>query len=174
MIGAQAQIGFGGGCHWCTEAVFQSLRGVASVAQGFISSTPPNDSFSEAVVVRYDTNAIDLKVLVNIHIHTHSSTSNHRLRYKYRSAIYCFSDCQSQAATGVLDALQAGKNEKIVTEVLPFIAFKESSKQFTNYYRKDPERPFCQRYIEPKIELLRNQYAEFQSSTSFFVASNDQ
>lgn len=48
------EIGFGGGCHWCIEAVFQSLTGVSKVTQGFIASNPPNEAYSEAVIIEYD------------------------------------------------------------------------------------------------------------------------
>jgi peptide-methionine (S)-S-oxide reductase len=58
------KIGFGGGCHWCTESVFQSLKGVQKVEQGWIASTNENDSFSEAVLVYFDETTIDIKVLL--------------------------------------------------------------------------------------------------------------
>jgi len=87
-----SKIALGGGCHWCTEAVFQSIRGVVSVEQGYIASTEPNSSFSEAVIVSYDPLTLDIKSLIDIHIRTHSSTSTHRLRDKYRSAVYFFSE----------------------------------------------------------------------------------
>jgi len=67
------KIGFGGGCHWCTEAVFQKLRGVASVEQGFIRSRPPYETFSEAVIVSFDAAQISLSVLTEIHLRTHAS-----------------------------------------------------------------------------------------------------
>jgi peptide-methionine (S)-S-oxide reductase len=60
-------IGLGGGCHWCTEAVFQSLRRVTAVSQGFIASTAPHSSFSEAVIVEFDSMAISLAVLIEVH-----------------------------------------------------------------------------------------------------------
>ena len=62
------KIGLGGGCHWCTEAVFQSLKGVARVQQGWIASEGENTAFSEAIIVKYDPKTIDLKTLVAIHL----------------------------------------------------------------------------------------------------------
>lgn len=85
------KIGFGGGCHWCTEAVFQNLKGVNHVAQGWIASDENNTAFSEAVVVEFNPPKINLKTLIEIHLATHKSTSNHSMRKKYRSAIYVFS-----------------------------------------------------------------------------------
>ncbi|KAA1246748.1 peptide-methionine (S)-S-oxide reductase [Aquimarina sp. RZ0] len=95
MIRTQ-KIGFGGGCHWCTEAVFQQLNGVTKVAQGYISSFDKNDYFSEAVIVSYDPQIINLKDLIEIHLHTHNSTSNHSFRKKYRSAVYYFKENEKQ------------------------------------------------------------------------------
>jgi peptide-methionine (S)-S-oxide reductase len=71
------KIGFGGGCHWCTEAIFQSLKGVENVDQGWISSVGEYSSLSEAVVAHFDSNLINLITLVSIHLHTHSCTSLH-------------------------------------------------------------------------------------------------
>jgi len=154
------RIGFGGGCHWCTEAVFQSLRGVILVEQGFISSTEPNCSFSEAVIVSYDSLTLDIKSLIEIHVRTHSSTSEHRLRDKYRSAIYFFSDSQSRAALKALHDIQRDFKKELITLVLPFVSFRESNERYRNYYQQGPERPFCQRYIDPKLQLIKSEYSQ--------------
>ena len=78
------RIAFGGGCHWCTEAVYNSIKGILSVEQGFVASEGEDSSFSEAVIVRYDPINISLEDLILIHLHTHKSTSNHSMRKKYR------------------------------------------------------------------------------------------
>ncbi|MDP5231207.1 MAG: peptide-methionine (S)-S-oxide reductase, partial [Cellulophaga sp.] len=92
------EIGFGGGCHWCTEAVFQNLKGISNVSQGWIASDKNNTAFSEAVIVEFDSHKIDLKTLIQIHLQTHKSTSNHSMRKKYRSAVYTFSEDQQKQA----------------------------------------------------------------------------
>ena len=153
------KIGFGGGCHWCTEAVFQSLRGVLSVEQGYIASTEPNSSFSEAVIVSYDPLTLDTKSLIEIHIRTHSSTSTHRLRDKYRSAVYFFSETQSHAAVQALHEIQKEFEKEIVTLVIPFASFKESSEQYKNYYKQGPERPFCELYIDPRLDRIKAEFS---------------
>lgn len=106
------KIGFGGGCHWCTEAVFQSLKGVKSVAQGWIASEGKASTFSEAVMVAYDPLKIPLKVLVEIHLRTHKSTSNHSMRKKYRSAVYVFNDEDKDKVPLLLTSLQFGFEKK--------------------------------------------------------------
>lgn len=154
------KIGFGGGCHWCTEAVFQSLKGVASVDQGFIASTPPDDSFSEAVIVRYDPMAIDLATLIEIHLRTHSSASNHAMRGKYRSAIYAVNAAQAADAEMLLKELQPRFEAPLVTRVLSLATFKLSDARYRNYHRKNPKRPFCRTYIDPKLSVLRQRYGD--------------
>jgi peptide-methionine (S)-S-oxide reductase len=152
------KIGFGGGCHWCTEGVFQSLKGVLKVEQGWIASINKNDSFSEAVIVHFDSALIDLRVLIEIHLNTHSSTSDHALRTKYRSAIYTFEETQLNAAVKIIDGFQREFNNQLITEVYPFHDFKPSPTQFQDYYLKHPKKPFCERYIIPKLKLIEKQF----------------
>lgn len=66
-----AKAGFGGGCHWCTEGVFQALRGVAQVDQGFVRSDAPADTWSEGVIVTFDPSVIPLATLSEVHLRTH-------------------------------------------------------------------------------------------------------
>ena len=82
-------IGLGGGCHWCTEAVFLNLKGVVRVEQGWISASGAVE-FSEAVLVHFNPEKISIKDLIAVHLHTHKSTSSHSMRSKYRSAVYTF------------------------------------------------------------------------------------
>lgn len=149
------RIGLGGGCHWCTEAVFQSLLGVDHVDQGFIRSTPPHDSLSEAVIVHFDPVATDLTALIEAHLHTHASTSAHSMRHKYRSAVYAFDDAQAAQANAVVTDLQRQFDAPLITRVMPFAGFEASHARFRNYYASDPERPFCQTHIAPKLAKLR-------------------
>lgn len=150
------RIGFGGGCHWCTEAVFQSVTDVAHVEQGWIASSPPNDTESEAVIVHFDPQKIPLIDLVRIHLHTHSSTSPHAMRRKYRSAIYSFDSDQADQAQAALNELQADFDAILVTRVMPFASFRASDQRYQDYYRSNPDRPFCQTYIAPKLQRARS------------------
>lgn len=154
------KIGFGGGCHWCTEAVFQSLKGVKEVDQGWIASEGEAAAFSEAVVVTYDASELPLEVLIEIHLLTHKSTSNHSMRKKYRSAVYVFSESQGAEAKGILESLQAEFDKLLITQVLPFKQFKPSQEAFKEYYYKNPKKPFCETFIIPKLNLLLKRFSK--------------
>jgi len=154
------KIAFGGGCHWCTEAVYQSLKGVIIVEQGFIASKGKESSFSEAVIVHYDPKCIDLDDLIFIHLHTHKSTSDHSMRKKYRSAIYTFNALDSERAIEAIQHHQEHFKKPLVTRVLPFGDFKISDKAFQNYYFNNPQKPFCETYIAPKLSLLLLKFGE--------------
>ena len=153
-------IAFGGGCHWCTEAVFQQLKGVVSVRQGFVRSQPPDDTWSEAADLEFDPEIISLGDLLAVHLATHASTSNHSMRGKYRSAVYTTSDEQEAAVKTALEWASAEAGLDSVTRVLPHMGFKPSDVRFHDYYRTDPERPFCQTYIDPKLAKLRLRFSE--------------
>lgn len=143
-------VGFGGGCHWCTEAVFEAIAGVTQVEQGWITSVPPDEAESEAVRVQFDPAVIDLRA----HLQTHASTSNHTLRSRYRSAVYTTSPAQQQQVTDLLAELQAEFPAPLVTRALPLAAFRSSPPRFRHYYARRPEAPFCRRHIAPKLEQV--------------------
>jgi peptide-methionine (S)-S-oxide reductase len=153
-MAADSKIALGGGCHWCTEAVFQALKGVTKVEQGYVASTGDHSGFSEAVIVHFISEEIPLKRLIEVHLYTHNSTSNHSMRSKYRSAIYYFNFNQKVEAEKALMVLQTDFSEKIITKVYPFGVFEPSREEIRDYYLKNPEKPFCKTYIEPKLKLL--------------------
>lgn len=155
------KVALGGGCHWCTEAVFQSLRGVEKVDQGYIASTGEQTSFSEAVIVHFDLDIISLKTLIEIHLRTHSSASDHSMRDKYRSAVYTFSEMQNSEAQEIITYFQPEFENKLIAKVYPFSEFKPSRKQLFNYYYSDPNKPFCERFIEPKLKLLLKDFGKY-------------
>jgi peptide-methionine (S)-S-oxide reductase len=158
------RIGLGGGCHWCTEAVFASLRGVIRVEQGFIRADAPDDGFSEAVVLTFEPEKISLASLIEIHLRTHSSMSNHAMRRKYRSAVYAMDEAQAEAARRVLTELGPGFDAPLVTRVLPFRTFRASDERFQRYAEKHAGGPFCTAYIDPKLALLRQEFGKLLKS----------
>ncbi|WP_417195189.1 peptide-methionine (S)-S-oxide reductase [Bizionia sp.] len=156
-----SKIALGGGCHWCTEAVFQSLKGVEKVEQGYVASIGEYESFSEAVIVHFNSNCVNLKTLINIHLLTHKSTVNHSMRNKYRSAVYTFSEAQHLEVAMLIESFQQDFDQKLVTQVLTFSDFKASREAIQNYYRKNPEKPFCETFINPKLKLLLQQFSTY-------------
>ncbi len=166
----ETKIALGGGCHWCTEAVFQSLKGVESVEQGYVASINENSSFSEAVIVHFNAEVISLQTLIEIHLHTHKSTSAHCNKAKYRSAIYTFSEEQAHEAKIILNAFQTEFDNQLITKVYPFSDFKASREAIQNYYHKNPKKPFCERFINPKLKLLLEKFS-CQVNKDFIVTT---
>lgn len=154
------QIGFGGSCHWCTEAIFLSLKGTLDVRQGWIAPENDPDSFSEAVIVRYDPDVITLDTLIEIHLHTHSCTSAHSMRSKYRSAIYTFDPEQFDLCSQALIKLQSEFSAPIITQVLKFSDFKLNKAEYLNYYYSNPEKPFCENIVNPKLRELIKRFSQ--------------
>lgn len=154
------KVSFGGGCHWCTEAIFQSLIGVEQVDQGWVSSFGENNTFSEGVIVHFNPQQIDLKTLVAIHLYTHSCTSVHTLREKYRSAIYTYSEKQADDVRHFIMLMQSEFDQPIITKVMPFNSFKMNKDVYLDYYYKNPDNPFCQNHITPKLKSLMNKYSK--------------
>jgi len=156
------KIAFGGGCHWCTEAIFQSLKGVSKVEQGWVSSTLESATTpSEAVIVHFDASLISLEILTEVHLFTHNATSNHNFRQKYRSAIYTFFKAQQVEVEKILKEKQKLFEKPLVTKVYPFGEFKLNAEQYLNYYKNNPEKPFCTVRIEPKLRVLLERFSEF-------------
>lgn len=138
MKSSVSKIGFGGGCHWCTEAVFLALKGVEKVEQGWVASENENSTFSEAVIVHFTSDISIITNLIEVHLLTHNSTSNHSMRKKYRSVVYSFTKEQHLKSEAILAKFQNDFTQKTITEVYPFMAFKPNSKEFQNYYLGNP------------------------------------
>ncbi len=154
------RIGFGGGCHWCTEAVFESLRGVTRVAQGWLAPAHAATDLSEAVLIDFEPDLIGLSTLVAVHLHTHSCTSNHALRARYRSAVYALSSGQAEQATRAIAQLQRTDFQlPILTRVCRLGAFRGSDERYLHYGRRHAGQPFCERFIDPKLALLKARFA---------------
>lgn len=166
----QTKIALGGGCHWCTEAVYQALKGVEKVEQGYVSAVN-KENFSEAVIVHFDAESISLERLIEIHLHTHKSTSNHSFRAKYRSAVYVYSEAQFRRAESFIEECQSEFKNALITEVLNFQGFKPPRTALHNYYQKNPEKPFCKKYIDPKLNLLLERFSKETKTAAVAAAS---
>ncbi|WP_017222670.1 peptide-methionine (S)-S-oxide reductase [Moritella dasanensis] len=153
------KIGLSGTCYWCTEAIFLSLRGVTKVEQGWISSFADDDWFSEGIIVSYMPDVISLKNLIAIHLHTHSSTKIHSMRDKYRSAVYAMEPYQITEIKHNLALLQDEFEQPLITRAYTLNQFKLSDESMQNYYYSDPQRPFCENIITPKLKKLLSSHA---------------
>ena len=128
---------------------------MARVEQGWIASLAPHAEPSEAVIVHFDPAIVTLEALLEVHLRTHSAFTAHAFRGKYRSAVYYFSEAQRKRSESWLNELGRACEQSPLTLVLPFGEFTASPPVYRDYYRTDPDRPFCRRYITPKVARLR-------------------
>ena len=149
-----SKLGLGGGCHWCTEAVISSLKGISKLQSGWITPLEKGLGESEAVLVEFDPGIISLKVLLEIHLLTHASEADHSMRGKYRSAVYTFSKAQAKKCDRLLSELAQDNDLSLITNIYDFGAFRAVDKAYQDYYYSNPDRPFCQTYIDPKLKKI--------------------
>lgn len=166
----------GGGCFWCTEAIFRLLRGVISVTSGYAGGTIENPSYNmvctgksghaEVVKVTFDPEIIPLHDIVDIFFHTHDPTSLNRQGAdegtQYRSIILYTNEEQRIVAEDCIYELKNSGEYKspIVTEVKPLVQFYEADTSHSEYYEKNSYMPYCQIVISPKLAHLRERYAK--------------
>jgi peptide-methionine (S)-S-oxide reductase len=145
------EVGFGGGCHWCTEAIFTNTPEAFDIRQGWIRSSGENSSLSEAVLLKCHLDQLEL--LIHIHLKTHSSTNDHQFRKKYRSAVYYSNSDHKKLIQNIIDCFE----RKVITKVLPLVEFKLNDEKYLHYYKKNKGNQFCETYIEPKLKKIAPQ-----------------
>jgi peptide-methionine (S)-S-oxide reductase len=166
---------FGGGCFWCTEAIFQQLKGVVSVSPGYAGGHKVNPTYNEVSTgmtghaevtrVEFDPSIIPYEDLLEIFMHLHDPTTLNRQGYdvgsQYRSIILYTNEQQKKTAKKELLALNASKEFKrpIVTEIKPLEKFYEAEDYHKNYYANNKDKPYCQLIISPKLTHLRQKYS---------------
>lgn len=167
---------FGGGCFWCTEAVFKMVNGVISVTPGYAGGHTKDPTYKEvctgktghAEVVRviYDPTVADIDTLLTIFFGSHDPTTRDRqgndVGTQYRSVIFYTTDEQKAAAARFISDINAS-NEKgapVVTELEPFAEFFEAEDYHKDYFAKNPGNPYCAVVINPKLEKVQKQYAD--------------
>jgi peptide-methionine (S)-S-oxide reductase len=173
---------FGGGCFWCTEAVFGQLKGVVSVMPGYSGGTVANPTYeqvctgktghAEVTRVEYDRAQISYHDLLVVFFATHDPTSLNRqgadVGTEYRSVIFYTTDEQKRDAEAMIDELNqsdpAGK--RIVTEVAPLTAFYEAEDYHQEYYRNNSLAPYCQIVIDPKLRKLHKEFSALLTSSN--------
>ena len=166
---------FGGGCFWCTEAVFEQLRGVESVVSGYAGGQVPNPTYeqvcakttghAEVVQVTFDPGVISYRELLEIFLATHDPTTLNRQGNdsgpQYRSAIFYHNDEQKAVALAVIQEWTAAKYfpDPIVTEVTTFTNFYPAEAYHQGYYRGNGYQPYCAFVVSPKVAKFRKEYA---------------
>lgn len=165
---------FGGGCFWCTEAIFSALRGVEGVTSGYAGGAMQNPDYdhvsmgttghAEVVQVEFDPGVVSYDTLLEVFFATHDPTTMNRqgadVGPQYRSVILTMDEAQRQAATAYIAQLQQTYGDKkIVTEVSPLDRFYTAEEYHQKYYERNADNPYCTVVIGPKLEKLKKQFA---------------
>lgn len=167
-------VAFGGGCFWCTEAVFSELRGVVVVTPGYTGGSITNPTYdqvcsgtsghAEVVKVEFNPSQISFNDLLTVFFVTHDPTTLNRqgsdVGTQYRSSIFYTIEQQKQDAEKFIADLNAGGGSKIVTEVVPLGDFYPAEAWHREYYLKNSDQPYCQLVISPKLEKLQEKYSQ--------------
>ncbi|OGZ69789.1 MAG: peptide-methionine (S)-S-oxide reductase [Candidatus Staskawiczbacteria bacterium RIFCSPHIGHO2_12_FULL_38_11] len=166
---------FGGGCFWCTEAVFKMLKGIIFVEPGYAGGTLPNPTYeavsdgntghAEVIKVEYDADIIPLETLLTVFFATHDPTTKNRqgndMGTQYRSIILCDNTSQIEICEKFIKELN-NSNEMgapIVTEVKKIDAFYPAEDYHKNYYEQNKNQAYCQVVINPKLRKVQEKFA---------------
>lgn len=166
----------GGGCFWCTEAIFQRLNGVISAVPGYSGGDLPNPTYeevsegdtghAEAVQIEFDPKLIPLKKLLEVFFYTHDPTTPNQqgndMGSQYRSAIFYHNDNQKKIAEKFIKELENDNvfPKPIVTVLEPFKNFYEADDYHKNYYERNKDAMYCNYVIGPKIHKLIERYGK--------------
>ncbi|MBI4132610.1 MAG: peptide-methionine (S)-S-oxide reductase MsrA [Candidatus Sungbacteria bacterium] len=167
---------FGGGCFWCTEAVFLQLKGVRSVTSGYAGGIVPDPTYeqvstgktghAEVIKIEYDSAIIPLRKLLEVFFVSHDATTLNRqgadVGSQYRSIILYTTAAQRQAAETMISELTKARkySNPIVTEIAPLETFYPAEEYHRDFYAKNPGEIYSQSVIAPKIEKVQENFSE--------------
>jgi peptide-methionine (S)-S-oxide reductase len=170
------QIVFAAGCFWCTEAVFQRIKGVEKVISGYTGGAIKNPAYrevcqgrtghAEGVEVTYNPSKISIEELLEIFFATHDPTTlNQQGNDKgtqYRSAIFHTSEAQKKAAENMIALLDKNNvfENNIVTEIKELDVFYLAEVDHHDYYNNNKSQPYCQFIIDPKVKKINTYYSD--------------
>ncbi|WP_325893497.1 peptide-methionine (S)-S-oxide reductase [Grimontia sp. NTOU-MAR1] len=160
-----------GTCYWCMEAIFNALKGVSDVEQGFLVTE--DSKHVEAVLFRFDEEVISLDEVIRVHLDSHACTSNHSFRESYPSAIYPTNAAHMEKCSKALASAASDYVNPLVTKVVPMVAFYPTPARQQNYFWRNPSKPFCRRVIAPKMEVLKELYPQLLSRDAFTYLSGE-
>lgn len=163
-----AKATFGGGCFWCTEAVFQTEPGVKSVTSGYAGGQTKNPTYqqictgstghAEVIQIEFDPSVVSYDRLLEIFWEAHDPTTLNRqgadAGTQYRSIILFHDDAQRAVAEKAKAAAQARFTAKIVTEIVPLKEFYSAEKYHQDYFRNNGDAHYCRMVIAPKLKKL--------------------
>ncbi|MFA5243833.1 MAG: peptide-methionine (S)-S-oxide reductase MsrA [Pedobacter sp.] len=167
---------FGGGCFWCTEAVFQNLRGVQNVVSGYMGGHQVNPSYedictgqtghAEIIKIDYNPEQISFEELLLVFFNTHNPTTLNRqgndMGNQYRSVVFYVNQEQKAAAIKMIDQLDKNMvfDNPIVTEIAPVSEFYEAEEYHQNYYNDNAHKPYCVHVIQPKLQKFLKEFRD--------------
>ena len=173
---------FGSGCFWCTEAVFQRLKGVVSVESGYAGGHVKNPTYrqvcggdtghAEVIQIQYDPAQVSYADLLEVFWKTHDPTTPNQqgndFGPQYRSVIFYHNDEQKKLAQEYKTKLdKAGIwDDPIVTEIVPFTDFYKAEDYHQNYFNDNPNQPYCSFIIRPKMEKLEKVFKDKLKDTT--------
>lgn len=173
--GKTALATFGGGCYWCTEAMFQRLRGVVGIVSGFSDGSVVHPTYeavcagttghAEVVQVEYDPAVISYEQIIKVHMGTHDPTTLNAqggdVGTQYRSTILWRTEEEKETIGRVLEEMKNVYDQKIVTEVKEFEVFYAAPDYHQNYYNENAQQGYCEIVISPKLAKFRKKFSEF-------------
>ena len=164
----------GGGCFWCLEAVYRDVRGIERVVSGYAGGQTPHPSYeqvcsgrtghAEVVQVTFDPRVVSYRELLEVFFTIHDPTTPNRqgadVGTQYRSIVLYHSPEQERAAREVIEELEANRvwDAPIVTRVEPLEAFYPAEEYHQRYFERNPNQPYCQIVIAPKVAKFRQKY----------------
>ena len=167
---------FGSGCFWCSEAVFQSLKGVESVVSGYSGGHVENPTYkavctgatghAEVVQITYDPDVVSYPELLEVFWKTHDPTTLNRqgadVGTQYRSVIFYHTDDQKKSAEYYKEKLTKAKvfRNAVVTEIKPFTEFYPAEDYHQNFYDLNPRQPYCRSVIAPKLKKFKTVFRD--------------
>jgi peptide-methionine (S)-S-oxide reductase len=167
---------FGNGCFWCTEAVFQQLKGVGKVTNGYSGGHVENPTYeqvcgkktghAECLKIEYDPNIISFDELLEVFWATHDPTTLNRQGNdsgpQYRSVIFYHNEEQKEKAEKYKKELDKSGtfDNPIVTAIEPFTNFYEAENYHRDYYKNNGSQPYCYFVIKPKMDKLKKVFSD--------------
>jgi peptide-methionine (S)-S-oxide reductase len=167
---------FGGGCFWCTEAVFLKVRGVSKVVSGYTGGAKPNPTYkevctgltghAEVIQITFDPSQVTFEQLLDVFFHTHDPTTRNRqgadVGTQYRSSVFFHDEKQKEITKTVIAELDKSGdfNDPIVTTIEELKKFYPAEDYHQDYFTQNPGNPYCQAVVGPKVSKFQKRYKD--------------